>query len=87
MASQGSIAILMFHEGVTVPAAKLNMSWTSDGVVAEDGTLKYTGKKNKNYKKFKNIKTKRTTFKYFDLLCCPALSPQMVGTTVDAPPT
>ena len=46
----------MFHEGVTVPAAKLNMSWTSDGVVAEDGTLKYTGKK--NYKNFKNLKIK-----------------------------
>jgi hypothetical protein len=37
----------MFHEGVTVPAAKLNMSWTSDGVVAEDRALKYTGKKKK----------------------------------------
>jgi hypothetical protein len=32
----------MFHEGVTVPAAKLNMSWTSVGVVADDGTSKYT---------------------------------------------
>jgi hypothetical protein len=33
----------MFHERVAViPAAKLNMSWISDGVVAEDGTSRYT---------------------------------------------
>jgi hypothetical protein len=40
------MAILMFHERVMVPvpAAKLNMSWTSVAMVADDGTSMYTNK-------------------------------------------
>jgi hypothetical protein len=42
-APHGSIAILMFHPRVTVvPAAKLNINWISVGVIAEDGTSRYT---------------------------------------------
>jgi hypothetical protein len=44
------MAILMFHERVAViPAAKLNMSWRSDGVVAEDGTSRYTEMSKTNF--------------------------------------
>jgi hypothetical protein len=32
----------MFQERVAVPVAKLKISWTSDGVVADDGTSRYT---------------------------------------------
>jgi hypothetical protein len=33
----------MFHERVDViPAAKLNISWTSVGVMADEGTSRYT---------------------------------------------
>jgi hypothetical protein len=39
------MAILMFHERVVVvPAAKLNINWTSVGVIAEEGTSIYTGR-------------------------------------------
>jgi hypothetical protein len=35
----------MFHERVVVvPVAKLNMSWTLLGVIADDGTSTYTEK-------------------------------------------
>jgi hypothetical protein len=45
VAPQGSIAILMFHDGVTVSVGKLNMSWILEGIVADDGTSKYTEKR------------------------------------------
>jgi hypothetical protein len=34
----------MFHDGVAVPVANLNINLTSVGVVADEGTSRYTGK-------------------------------------------
>jgi hypothetical protein len=43
------MAILMFQERVAViPAAKLNINWTWVGVIADDGTSRYTEMKIEN---------------------------------------
>jgi hypothetical protein len=85
---QGSNAIFIFHERVAVPAAKLKVSWISVGVIADEGTSRYTEIC------FKHTKTSSLMFIgldgmhiWFFLLCCPLLSPQMVGATVAAPLT
>jgi hypothetical protein len=40
----------MFHERVAVtPAAKLNISWISVGVIAEEGTSRYTEMNQTNF--------------------------------------
>ena len=41
----------MFHERVAVPVLKLNINCTSDGVMPDDGTSRYTNViKTENYK-------------------------------------
>ena len=74
----------MFHERVAVEVPKLNMSWTSVDVIADDGTSRYTGIHQQSsyqaYPKFQNNI-------FNNLLCCPALSPQITGTMVVDPLT
>ena len=72
----------MFHERVTVAAPKLNMSWTLLGVRADDGMSRYTEIKEVEFKQ--NVHQHKMLKA---LLCCLVLSPQIVGATVDAPPT
>jgi hypothetical protein len=84
----------MFHERVAVAAAKLNINWTSVGVVADEGTSRYT--KIVKWYNMKNyswsylhvpiLKIKKCGF-FKTLLCCPVFTPQITGATVFAPPT
>jgi hypothetical protein len=80
------MAILMFHEReAVIPAAKLNINWTSVGVIAEFGTSRYTEMKTK----ILNAILKIQSIIWFGsgLLCCPVLSPQMMGVEEADPPT
>lgn len=76
------MAILMFHVRglLPVPAAKLNMRRTLVGPLSEDGTSRYTIQY--------EIKWLRYPSRYeiqSCLLCCPLLSPQIIGAVLVDP--
>jgi hypothetical protein len=53
------------------------------GVVADEGTSRYTEMYNQNIFGYVQCKV----FYLFVLLCCPVLTPQIMGATVVDPPT